>query len=601
MATQVEEVTKSSPLDANAVLANLPLYLKQFVVDQNYKSYTPQDHAIWRYVMRQNIDFLKNHAHRAYLEGLSQTGIDLGKIPSIENMNRILGKIGWAAVNVDGFIPPAAFLAFQGFRVLVVAADIRQINHIEYTPAPDIIHEAAGHAPIIAEPEYAEYLRSIGAAGAKAMSSRKDFELYEAIRRLSILKETPDADPKVVEESEKEVHYKQDNLGEPSEMALLSRLHWWTVEYGLIGDLDNFKIYGAGLLSSIGESYRCLSSEIKKIPYNLDTANYVFDITAEQPHLFVTPSFQHLTEVLEDFSKDMAYRKADVESINKAIECKNPSTCQYSSGVQLSGVFTEVMTDNANQPVYLKTSGPSSLAFADVELPGHDKNYHKDGFGSPVGKLKNSSKPLEDMTDGDLAELGIATGKTVTLHFESGVVVKGRLDNCERREGKLILMVFGDCSVNKNGAVLFEPSWGTYDMTVGEKIVSVFHGAADKDAYEQPSIVSRSRTVKVKKGDKERKLFELYQTIRDCRDNDADYSRLPQVWETLRDEYSDKWLSQLELLELLLQHELYPEIQKEIREFLENLAKSDKEITKLINDGLRIISTTYSASEFAAK
>ena len=75
MATQVEEVTKSSPLDANTVLANLPLYLKQFVVDQNYKSYTPQDHAIWRYVMRQNIDFLKNHAHRAYLEGLSKTGM----------------------------------------------------------------------------------------------------------------------------------------------------------------------------------------------------------------------------------------------------------------------------------------------------------------------------------------------------------------------------------------------------------------------------------------------------------------------------------------------------------------------------------------------
>src|SRR3972149_3075871 len=138
----------------NQALRSLPHHLMQFIVAQQYQRYTPIDHAVWRYVMRQNFNFLKDNAHPAYVEGLKKTGISIEKIPSIVEMNEILDKIGWAAVTVDGFIPPAAFMEYQAYKVLVIAADMRQINHIEYTPAPDIIHEAAGHAPIIADPEY---------------------------------------------------------------------------------------------------------------------------------------------------------------------------------------------------------------------------------------------------------------------------------------------------------------------------------------------------------------------------------------------------------------------------------------------------------------
>src|SRR4029077_15799543 len=104
---------------------------------------------------------------------------------------------------------------------------------------------------------------------------------------LSILKELPNGDAKEIEEATREVEARQKNLGNPSEMARLSRLHWWTVEYGLIGTLENPKIYGAGLLSSIGESVSCLESKVKKIPYSLDAANTPFDITTKQPQLFV--------------------------------------------------------------------------------------------------------------------------------------------------------------------------------------------------------------------------------------------------------------------------------------------------------------------------
>src|SRR5437867_12394679 len=131
------------------------------------------------------------------------------------------------------------------------------------------------------------------------MQSRRDFELYQAIRHLSSLKELRNSDTKEVEEATREVERRQKDLGEPSEMALLSRLHWWTVEYGLIGTLDKPKIYGAGLLSSIGESVSCLQANVKKIPYSIDAQNTPFDMTTRQPQLFVSRDFNHLSDVVE--------------------------------------------------------------------------------------------------------------------------------------------------------------------------------------------------------------------------------------------------------------------------------------------------------------
>ncbi|MFN2475731.1 MAG: aromatic amino acid hydroxylase, partial [Chthoniobacterales bacterium] len=209
---------------SNAAVAALPKHLLQFAVDQRYDDYTSIDHAVWRFIMRQNMFFLKEYAHKLYFQGLLETGISFDRIPRIEEMNEILAKIGWGAVAVDGFIPPAAFMEFQAYRVLVIACDMRQINHIEYTPAPDIVHEAAGHAPIIVDREYADYLQRFGEVGAKAMSSKKDFELYEAIRHLSILKEQPNPNAEELAHATKLVEQRQADLGDPSEMALLSRL-----------------------------------------------------------------------------------------------------------------------------------------------------------------------------------------------------------------------------------------------------------------------------------------------------------------------------------------------------------------------------------------
>ena len=558
----------------NAAVAATPKHLLQFAVDQRYDDYTPVDHAVWRFIMRQNVFFLREYAHKVYFQGLLDTGISFERIPRIEEMNEILGKIDWGAVAVDGFIPPAAFMEFQAYKVLVIACDMRQIHHIEYTPAPDIVHEAAGHAPIIVDREYSKYLQRFGEVGAKAMSSKKDFELYEAIRHLSILKEQPNSDPKEVEEATKLVETRQKNLGEPSEMALLSRLHWWTVEYGLIGALENPKIYGAGLLSSIGESVSCLEPGVKKIPYSIDAMNQPFDITTKQPQLFVCRDFEHLKNVLEEFASKMAYQVGGLEGINKAIECKNTATCEYSSGLQVSGVFTEVVTDKKKQPIYLRTTGKTALAFKDKELPGHGVDYHKDGFGSPIGNWKET----------DLKE-----GQKTKLEFESGVTVEGAVDKLLQRDGKLLLITFSNCTAKYGDRVLFDPSWGTYDMAVGDRITSVFNGAADKDAYNQVALVPKERTIKVPSDGKRKKLESLYAQVRQIRETKKGYERLGEIWETQQAEHPGDWLLSMEIFEILDTTDQQAELKARIEKFLNEKKAQTKDLTTLIGWGFRLV------------
>ena len=132
-------------------------------------------------------------------------------------------------------------MELQQNRILAIALDMRSIDHILYTPAPDIIHESAGHAPIIADEEYADYLQRFGEVGVKAMYNRHDIALYEAIRELSIVKACPDSTPEDIAAAEAELTRCSEIDAPPSEMALLGRLHWWTVEYGLVGTPEDYR------------------------------------------------------------------------------------------------------------------------------------------------------------------------------------------------------------------------------------------------------------------------------------------------------------------------------------------------------------------------
>jgi len=575
----------------NPQVKKLPEHLKQFIVEQHYERYTPVDQAVWRFVMRQNYHFLKDIAYYPYIPGLEAAGLSIEKIPDLQDMNDALKKIGWGAVTVDGFIPPAAFMEYQSCRVLVIAADIRQLEHIEYTPAPDIIHESAGHAPIIADPDYHQYLSYFGSIGAKAMYSSKDFELYEAIRELSILKEMPDPDPLTLKKAEKRVLLCQMNLGDPSEMALLSRLHWWTVEYGLIGTLEDPKIYGAGLLSSIGESKSCMDPSVKKYWYTSEAVNYPFDITKPQPQLFVSPNFKNLTQVLENFADTMAFRRGGSESVLKAIECNNTCTAVFSSGLQVSGVFNDLRMDKSDELLFLKTIGGSALSYENKQLEGHGKQQHADGFSSPVGRLKNFGKAIEDANENELEDLGIICGQTAALNFCSGLSLKGIVESILKRNSKIILISFTDCTLmDEQGTVYFEPSFGRYDMAVGEKIVSVYSGAADKDAFEENALKAKTGTFHPEYSTHQKRYHDLFKQVRICRETQSEFERLTDIWLELKQDFRDDWLCAMEILEILEIEKIFGDIARHIRIHLEMKASNEAELNKLIHNGFYLIS-----------
>lgn len=569
----------------NHQVETLPDYLKQYVVDQHYERYTAIDHAVWRYVMRQNYSYLKNVAYYPYIKGLEQAGLSIEKVPDMQQVNDKLGEIGWGAVTVDGFIPPAAFMEFQFYKVLVIAADIRHIDHIEYTPAPDIIHESAGHAPIIADSDYNKYLSYFGEIGRKAMLSAKDIELYDAIRDLSILKENINTPETKIIEAEQKLQNISENMGEPSEMALLSRLHWWTVEYGLIGDLENPKIYGAGLLSSIKESVTCLNPNVKKLPYTIDTINYAYDITKFQPQLFVTPTFQNLIDVLEEYADSMAFRKGGKEGLQKAIKSKEVATVVLSSGIQISGKFSD-FREKDGELCFIKTDGPTALSFKDNELEGHGKTYHFHGFSSPIGKIPGLKVALEDISENDLETLNLKIGNFSNLHFESGIKLKGYLNSYLYKDGKLILLSFGDCIVSQGDEILFRPEWGNFDMVVGEKVVSVFIGAADKMAFEEIPYCSNNATVKVNYGESDLALLEIYSEIRKIRSGESEIALLPELFTWLKNDFPNDWLASLEIYEIIAEFSEFADFKKEV---FEHLSALRKQFGKLIDDGLYII------------
>ncbi|MFY7810806.1 MAG: aromatic amino acid hydroxylase [Flavobacterium sp.] len=574
-----------STIETNPLIERLPKHLKQFIKPQVYEDYTPINQSVWRYVMRKNVDYLSKVAHQSYLDGLQKTGISIDNIPSMYGMNRILKEIGWAAVAVDGFIPPNAFMEFQAYNVLVIASDIRQLDHIEYTPAPDIIHEGAGHAPIIANPEYAEYLRRFGEIGCKAISSAKDYELYEAIRLLSILKEAEDTPLEEIQKAEEQVAFLQENMGEPSEMAKIRNLHWWTVEYGLIGTLENPKIYGAGLLSSIGESTWCMTDAVKKLPYTIEAVEKSFDITKPQPQLYVTPDFAHLSLILEEFANKMSLRTGGLSGVKKLIDSKAIGTIELSTGLQISGIFTNVI-ENENQPIYIQTTGKTALSYREKELVGHGTGYHAEGFGSPIGKLKGINLAIEDMSPRDLRAYDIYESELVTLEFEGNIIVKGEIITGSRNlKGEIILISFKNCTVTYNDVVLFDPSWGVYDMAVGKSIISAFSGPADVNSFDLVNHVPNSSTIKQKSNPEKEKLELLYKSVRNIRENNEDKSRLKEIFSTLQNEFPKDWLLSVEILEIV-EDKLLKDC---VIEHLETLKLNRPDVKHLIENGVNLI------------
>ncbi|HEX3854941.1 MAG TPA: aromatic amino acid hydroxylase, partial [Polyangiaceae bacterium] len=365
--------------------ARVPHNLRRYVVEQDYEQYTEIDQAVWRFVLLQTYERLRHTAHPAYRQGLAQTGISVERIPRIAEMSECLARFGWQAVCVDGFIPPRAFQEFQAASILPIAADIRSKDHLVYTPAPDIIHEAAGHAPILPDSRYAAYLRAIGEVGKLAFSSPDDARVYAAIFELSEVKEIRGVRPELVTQAEARLEQALSGVSSASEASRLSRLYWWTAEYGLVGTPSDYRLYGAGLLSSLWESHACHDSAVKKLPLSAACVEQGYDITRTQPQLFVARDFEHLFAVLSEVEASLVHRVGGDRALQAALHSEELATLHFRDQRFLIGQLSRVSGGAMDGVLTFQGRvgfGAQARLIEVFDAPAH-------GFRVPVGQLAN--------------------------------------------------------------------------------------------------------------------------------------------------------------------------------------------------------------------
>lgn len=527
----------------------IPQHLRKYAVEQNYDRYTTEDQAVWRHIMRRLKNFLAKHAHESYLSGLNKTGINVDAIPKISDIDQHMSEFGWGAIPVSGFIPPAAFMEFQSLGILPIASDMRTLDHLLYTPAPDIVHEAAGHAPILANPEYAAYLKKYGEIARHSILTKEDLDQYEAIRVLSDIKEDPRSTKAEIGLAEKRLNQINLSIKNISEAAFLSRMNWWTAEYGLIGDISDPKIYGAGLLSSVGESKTCLDLHIKKIPLSVDCVDFSYDITEPQPQLFVAKDFAQLSEVLEELAKRLAFKRGGPYGLTQAKASRTVNTIQLNSGLQVSGILADFWVDQNNQPIFFKMTGATQLATQYQELVGHGISRHPDGFSSPIGYLKNNQRCLSTFNRSELASLGLKPEKCIKLTFANGVTVEGRFLAPTFVKEHLILLTFDNCTVKLGDQTLFEPSWGEFDMAVGSQVPCVFGGPADREHFGQIDDFVAKHVPKRSYSISERDIHSFFEETQQLR-NHPNQNKLNLLCQRFLGGNHYPWLAGLELIEI---------------------------------------------------
>lgn len=190
-----------------------------YTIDQHWERYTPEEHARWRELHARQSTILQGRACEEFLEGMHRLGIVEEGIPNFEEVNAILmPATGWQLVTVPGLIPDEVFFTHLSQRRFPVTYWIRSPEEMDYLQEPDVFHDLFGHVPLLIHPVFADYMEAFGHGGVKALG-------VDALN-------------------------------------YLSRLYWYTVEFGLINTPDGLRIYGSGIVSSKGESLYCLESTV---------------------------------------------------------------------------------------------------------------------------------------------------------------------------------------------------------------------------------------------------------------------------------------------------------------------------------------------------
>jgi len=227
------------------------------VVEQPWDSYTATDHQVWNILYERQRGLLPGYACPEFLEGVERFGLGDGGIPRFDSLNEVLAQAtGWQVVAVEGLLPDEVFFDHLANRRFPVSWWIRKMDQLDYLSEPDLFHDLFGHVPLLLNPVFADYMQAYGRGGMKAHA-----------------------------------------IG-PEALMNLTRLYWYTVEFGLIRTDAGLRIYGAGIVSSKGESIYSIDSpapnrigfdlaRVMKTRYRIDTYQQTY---------FVIDSFEQLFE-----------------------------------------------------------------------------------------------------------------------------------------------------------------------------------------------------------------------------------------------------------------------------------------------------------------
>jgi len=234
----------------------VPVYTTD-VVDQPWESYTGEDHTVWAALFERQRQILVGRASDEFLLQQQAMGMSPDRIPKFTDLNPVLKQAtGWELVGVEGLLPELTFFQHLANRRFPVTWWIRKREQLDYLAEPDLFHDLFGHVPLLMNPVFADYMAAYGRGGVKAHA-----------------------------------------LG-PEALVNLTRLYWYTVEFGLIRQPDGLRIYGSGIVSSKGESIHCLeSASPNRIGFDLERIMRTrYRIDSFQKTYFVIDSYEQLMD-----------------------------------------------------------------------------------------------------------------------------------------------------------------------------------------------------------------------------------------------------------------------------------------------------------------
>jgi phenylalanine-4-hydroxylase len=227
-----------------------------YLIEQDYSAYSTEQHSVWAELVRRRMPQLEQHAAREYLDGFESLCLPYDRLPNLAAVSaKLQRRTGWNATPVSGFMPAPAFFEMLAARRFPTTTWLRGRDSLEYTPEPDIFHDVFGHVPMHAHPVFADFLAHYGQVCARLQD--------EAI------------------------------------LELIGRLFWYTVEFGLIRQDGEVKVYGSGLISSNGECSNVLHCGCEVRPFDLDQVLHTPVKVDEMHHLlFAIESFEEIYEAM---------------------------------------------------------------------------------------------------------------------------------------------------------------------------------------------------------------------------------------------------------------------------------------------------------------